>query len=153
MYLHMCSWRPKEGIRSPGNGVTDGCEQQTWKFRAELGSSARALCAFNHSPSLHLQVLPFSGNPLISCHSRSRQRILGVFVPASCLAPLPPVFLLLNAFMALGNEIRVSSPGQLLSSCFDRRGHALMQSQHSGSFSRVGGQLGLCTETLYHKSK
>lgn len=46
----MCPWRPGEdGIRYPGNGVMDGCEQQTFMFRAEPGSSARTVCAFNHS--------------------------------------------------------------------------------------------------------
>ena len=41
MYVyHVCAWclwRPEEGIRSPGTGVTDGCEPPYGYWESNLG--------------------------------------------------------------------------------------------------------------------
>ena len=39
-------WKPEEGVRAPGNGVTGG--RLTWVLGTELTSSGRALSTPNH---------------------------------------------------------------------------------------------------------
>jgi hypothetical protein len=40
--------KPKEGVRSPGTGVTDGCELAMLVLEVKLWPSVRAVNALNH---------------------------------------------------------------------------------------------------------
>lgn len=52
MQLHhahgWCLWRPKEDIRTPGDGVVCGCVYAVWVLETKLQSSTRAVGALNH---------------------------------------------------------------------------------------------------------
>jgi hypothetical protein len=57
-----CPQRSEDGVRSPGPGVTDGCEPPHGLLRSQPRPSARTASAFNHciSPALHYVCNPGS---------------------------------------------------------------------------------------------
>ena len=43
LYVWGCSWKPEEGVRSPGSGLTDHCDLPDTGAGTELKSSGRAV--------------------------------------------------------------------------------------------------------------
>jgi hypothetical protein len=56
-----CLWRPEEGIRSLGTGVTDGCELSCEFWESNLGPLEEQPVLLTLEPSLqHLVAHPFN---------------------------------------------------------------------------------------------
>ena len=140
-----CPWRPEDSVGSPGTGVTGSCEPPCKMLGTEPRSSARAVSALTHQPSLlsptypkvlfTLLLVPYT----VLREHRRVQSFLGLsrehrqlFVSESCFMCVPP----LSAYMPmcylcvlpLLSRREVSAPQEQLQgvmSCHARTGRPL----------------------------